>query len=82
MAHKTNAVRLLDQMRFTYELREYAVDPEDLAARRLLLQRAGYLPAERKNGKPSFREAGDEALARFANRSTVEEQSFQLELEE
>jgi len=43
---------------------------------------AGYLPAERKNGKPSFREAADEALARFANRSTVEEQSFQLELEE
>jgi len=32
MAHKTNAVRLLDQMRITYELREYAVDPEDLAA--------------------------------------------------
>jgi uncharacterized protein len=43
---------------------------------------AGYLPAERKNGKPSFREAADEALARFANRSTVEEQSFRLELEE
>ena len=43
---------------------------------------AGYLPAERKNGKPSFREAADEALARFANRSTVEEQSFQLELEQ
>ena len=32
MAHKTNAVRLLDQMRISYELREYAVDPEDLAA--------------------------------------------------
>jgi len=31
MAHKTNAVRLLDQMRISYELREYAVDPEDLA---------------------------------------------------
>jgi uncharacterized protein len=43
---------------------------------------AGYLPAESKNGKPSFREAADEALARFANRSTVEEQSFQLELEQ
>jgi uncharacterized protein YyaL (SSP411 family) len=43
---------------------------------------AGYLPAEHKNGKPSFREAADEALARFANRSTVEEQSFQLELEQ
>jgi len=32
MAHKTNAVRLLDQMRISYELLEYAVDPEDLAA--------------------------------------------------
>ena len=43
---------------------------------------AGDLPDEHKNGKPSFPEAADEALARFANRSTVEEQSFQLELEE
>src|ERR1051326_4126566 len=29
---KTNAVRLLDSMGVAYELREYAVDPEDLAA--------------------------------------------------
>jgi len=29
---KTNAARLLDQMGIRYELREYAVDPEDLAA--------------------------------------------------
>ncbi len=42
---------------------------------------AGYLPAEGKNGKPSFREAADEALARFANGSKIEEQSFQLETE-
>ena len=32
MAHKTNAARLLDRMRISYELREYAVDPEDLTA--------------------------------------------------
>lgn len=32
MTRKTNAVRLLDQMRINYELREYTVDPEDLAA--------------------------------------------------
>src|SRR5215475_5004570 len=32
MPHKTNAVRLLDHMQIGYELREYAVDPEDLAA--------------------------------------------------
>lgn len=32
MAQKTNAARLLDQMGIGYELREYEVDPEDLAA--------------------------------------------------
>ncbi len=32
MAQKTNAVRLLDQLKIAYELREYEVDPEDLAA--------------------------------------------------
>ncbi len=31
-APKTNAARLLDQMGIHYELREYEVDPEDLAA--------------------------------------------------
>src|ERR1035437_6057996 len=29
---KTNAVRLLDQLGIRYELREYEVDPDDLAA--------------------------------------------------
>ena len=32
MAHKTNAVRLLDQLAISYELREYEVDPDNLAA--------------------------------------------------
>jgi len=32
MTQKTNAVRLLDQMGIPYELREYEVDPGDLAA--------------------------------------------------
>lgn len=32
MAHKTNAVRLLDQLGIPYELREYEVDLDDLAA--------------------------------------------------
>ena len=32
MAHKTNAVRLLDQLGIHYELREYEVDPENLDA--------------------------------------------------
>src|SRR5215467_3793252 len=45
MAHKTNAVRLLDQMRSSCELREYAVDPEDLAAETVAAKIG--LPAER-----------------------------------
>ena len=32
MSQKTNAARLLDQMGIRYELREYEVDPTDLAA--------------------------------------------------
>ena len=32
MPRKTNAARLLDQMGISYELREYEVDPDDLAA--------------------------------------------------
>ena len=32
MAQKTNAARLLDRMGIHYELREYGVDPDDLAA--------------------------------------------------
>lgn len=32
MTNKTNAARLLDQFGVNYELREYEVDPEDLAA--------------------------------------------------
>jgi Cys-tRNA(Pro)/Cys-tRNA(Cys) deacylase len=32
VAHKTNAVRLLDQLGIYYELREYEVDPENLDA--------------------------------------------------
>ena len=32
MAQKTNAVRLLEQLGIAYQLREYEVDPEDLAA--------------------------------------------------
>jgi Cys-tRNA(Pro)/Cys-tRNA(Cys) deacylase len=32
MTLKTNAVRLLDQLNISYELREYEVDPEDLSA--------------------------------------------------
>jgi len=32
LTHKTNAARLLDQLKIQYELREYEVDPDDLRA--------------------------------------------------
>jgi len=41
---------------------------------------AGYLPTERKAGKPSFREAAEEARNRYADKSKIEEESFQLEV--
>ena len=41
---------------------------------------AGYLPAERKAGKPSFREAAEEALKRYADKTEIEKESFQLEV--
>ncbi len=40
---------------------------------------AGYLRAERKGDKPSFREAAEEALKRYTDKSKIEEESFQLE---
>lgn len=44
MAAKTNAARLLDQLGIRYELREYEVDPDDLAAERVAAKIG--LPAE------------------------------------
>ncbi len=41
---KTNAVRLLDELKIPYELREYEVDPDDLTAESVA-QKIG-LPAE------------------------------------
>jgi hypothetical protein len=41
---------------------------------------AGYLAAEHKDGKPSFREAAEQAVERFADQSRIEEESFQLEI--
>lgn len=42
---------------------------------------AGYLPSEHKGGKQSFQEAADEALARYAQKSKIDEESFQLKVE-
>jgi uncharacterized protein len=41
---------------------------------------AGCLPAVNKDGKPSFREVADEALARFSDKSKIREESVQLEI--
>ena len=41
---------------------------------------AGYLPAEHHGDKPSFREAAEEALKRYADKREVEEESLQLEV--
>ncbi len=41
---------------------------------------AGYLPVDRRADKPSFREAAEEALTRYADRGKIEEESFQLEI--
>ena len=45
MAHKTNAVRLLDRLGIPYELREYEVDPDDLAAE-TVAAKIGLLPEQ------------------------------------
>ena len=42
---------------------------------------AGYLPPKHKEDKQSFQEAADEALARYAQKSKIDEESFQLEVE-
>ncbi len=41
---------------------------------------AGYLPAEHKGDKPSFREAAEEAVKRYTDKRKVDEESFQLEV--
>ena len=40
----------------------------------------GYLPAEHKAHKISFREAAEEALKRYADKNKIAEESFQLEV--
>jgi uncharacterized protein len=41
---------------------------------------AGYLPAQHKGDKPSFREAASEALSRYGDKAKLEEESLQLEV--
>lgn len=41
---------------------------------------AGYLPVAAKDGRPSFREAADEALKIYPDKAKIEQEAFQLEL--
>lgn len=41
---------------------------------------SGYLPAEHRGDKPSFGEAANEALRRYADKTKRDEESFQLEV--
>ena len=41
---------------------------------------AGYLPAEHKGDKSSFRETSEKALSLFADKSKIEQEAFQLEV--
>lgn len=41
---------------------------------------AGYLPAEAKDDKQSFKEAAEEALKEYGNKKMIDENSFQLEV--
>ncbi len=45
MSHKTNAARVLDQFSINYELREYEVDPNDLAAE-MVAAKIGFAPEQ------------------------------------
>ena len=41
---------------------------------------AGYLPAQRKSDKQSFREAAEQALQAYMNKQKLDDESFQLEI--
>jgi len=86
MATKTNAARLLDQLCIEYELREYDVDPEDLAAETVAAKIG--LPAEQvfktlvargeRNGVVMAVIPGDQELDLKALASVAGERKIQL----
>ncbi len=86
MAPKTNAVRLLDQMGVRYELREYEVDPDDLAAETVATKIG--LPAEQvfktlvargeRNGVCMAVIPGDQELNLKALAATAGERKIEL----
>ena len=87
-AQKTNAARLLDQMGIHYELREYEVDPDDLAAETVAAKIG--LPPEQvfktlvargdRNGVCMAAIPGDQELNLKALAATAGERKIQLVL--
>lgn len=86
MAPKTNAARLLDQLGIRYELRDYEVDPDDLAAETVAAKIG--LPPEQvfktlvalgeRNGVSMAAIPGDQELDLKALASALGERKVQL----
>ena len=86
MPHKTNAARLLDQLGIPYELREYEVDPDDLAAE-TVAAKIGLPPAQvfktlvargERNGVVMAVIPGDQELSLKALAESAGERKIQL----
>ena len=86
MAAKTNAARLLDQLGVAYEIREYEVDPNDLAAE-TVAAKIGFPPEQvfktlvargERNGPVIVVIPGDQELDLKALASVAGERKIQL----
>jgi len=86
MAAKTNAARLLDQLGVAYEIREYDVDPDDLAAE-TVAAKIGFPPEQvfktlvargGRNGAAMAVIPGDQELDLKALASAAGERKIQL----
>ena len=86
MAAKTNAARLLDQLGVAYEIREYEVDPNDLAAE-TVAAKIGFPPEQvfktlvargERNGPVMAVIPGDQELDLKALASAAGERKIQL----
>jgi len=86
MAAKTNAARLLDQLGVAYEIREYEVDPNDLAAESVAAK-IGFPPEQvfktlvargERNGPVIVVIPGDQELDLKALASVAGERKIQL----
>jgi Cys-tRNA(Pro)/Cys-tRNA(Cys) deacylase len=86
MAAKTNAARLLDQLGVAYEIREYDVDPDDLAAE-TVAAKIGFPPEQvfktlvargERNGAVMAVIPGDQELDLKALASAAGERKVQL----